>query len=333
MPSRSKRHYRRKDGEPVSALVDVAAIRNDQGALTATIGQIQDITARNAAEAALRESETRFRSIFEGAGIGMTLVSPEGVIIVANPALDILLGYSREGLTGKTVDEITFPDDRGQQIEYRARMQVGELDAYQIEKRFVHKDGGIVWALLNTSAVRDERGALTAMIGQVQDVTARKEAESALRDSEALFRSIFEGAGIGMALSGPDGLIRVANPAFELMLGYGPDELTGMHVNAITHPDDLLQQVDNVQQALRGEIDGYHMEKRYLRKDGGVLWDSSTPVSCETSVGRCAPSSARCRTSRPAEKPKPPCARARPVSGLWCNTILTSSPSSMRRCR
>jgi PAS domain S-box-containing protein len=267
-----EKRYIRKDGRIVWARLTTTAIRRPNGQLRYVITQVEDITARREAEAALNASEARFRSIFEGAGIGMTLVSPEGVIIVANPAFETLLGYTPEGLAGKSVDEITYPDDRNQQIVYRERMQAGELDAYQIEKRFVRKDGGLVWALLNSSGVRDERGTLTAIIGQVQDVTARKEAEVALRESEALFRSIFEGAGIGMALSGPDGMIRVANPAFEQMLGYGPGELTEMHVNAMTHPDDLTLQVENVRRALAGEIDSYQMEKRYLRKDGSVLW-------------------------------------------------------------
>jgi PAS domain S-box-containing protein len=267
-----ERRYRRKDGELVSALVDVAAIRDEQGALTATIGQIQDITARKAAEAALLESEARFRSIFEGTGIGIALVSVEGNIVIANPALSQMLGYLPHELAGINIDEITHPDDLALQLKSRAKLVAGETNAYQMEKRYLRRDGGLVWALLNVSAVRDEHGVLTAMIGQVQDITAHKEAEAALHESEALFRSLFEGAGIGMSLSGSDGRIRVANPTFEQMLGYGPGELSGVHVNAITCLDDLAQSTEYVRRAVAGEIDAYQMEKRYLRKDGGVVW-------------------------------------------------------------
>jgi PAS domain S-box-containing protein len=394
------KRYIRKDGQVVWARLTTTALRHADGQLRYIITQVEDITARREAEAALNASEARFRSTFEGAGIGMTMASPERTILLANPAVGRLLGYAPDELVGASIDSLSSAVDAKAEKDLRRRLRAGEIDAFQIERRYWRKDGEEVSALVDVAAIRDHQGGLEATIGQIQDVTARKEAEAALRDSEArfrtlvqndpdvisvidtagdvvymspsartafgltpeemlgpwrsraqfihpddreqalglfdrvdgepgatasiearlwhetlgwrwfqvtvanlledpgiagyvfnvrditerkeaeaalgdseaLFRSIFEGAGIGMALSGPDGQIRVVNPAFEQMLDYGPGELTGLHVNTITHPDDLTLQIDNVRRALAGEIDTYQMEKRYLRKDGGVMW-------------------------------------------------------------
>ncbi|MBW3634684.1 MAG: PAS domain S-box protein, partial [Chloroflexi bacterium] len=166
--------------------------RDERGDPLAWHGVLLDISDKKRLEAALRASEARFRSIFEGAGIGMALSVPEGTILVANPALEHLLGYASGELEGVRIVDITYPEDLELQTEHLQRMRCGELDAYQFEKRFVRKDGGIVWGLLNASAVKDERGMIQAVIGQVQDITARKEAEAALRKSEARFRALVQ---------------------------------------------------------------------------------------------------------------------------------------------
>ncbi len=162
---------------------------DEQGTPIAWHGLLLDISERKRLETALRENEARFRSIFAGAGIGMALSAPEGTIVVANPALEQLLGYAPGGLEGMHVEDISYPEDLPKQADYLQRMRTGHLDAYQFEKRFVRKDGGIVWGLLNATAVKDERGAVTAVIGQVQDITDRKRAaratEAALETQQA----------------------------------------------------------------------------------------------------------------------------------------------------
>src|SRR3712207_3595790 len=147
-----------------------------------------------------------------------------------------------------TLFRSTHPDDVAAYTRQHARLYDGEVDSYEIEKRYLRPDGTVVTGLLTVSAVRDDTGHHLYDLGQLQDITAHKEAEAALAESEALFRSIFEGAGIGMALSGPDGRIQVANPAFERLLGYAPGELEGANVTDITLPHDLPQQTEYLRQ-------------------------------------------------------------------------------------
>jgi PAS domain S-box-containing protein len=246
--------------------------RDDQGRPLAWHGALLDISERKRLEASLRDSQERFQRAFEDAAIGMSLGTPDDICLDVNAAYCRIVGRPREEVVGHPFAELTYPDDVETYMRQHARLYAGEVDSYEIEKRYLRPDGTVVIGLLTVSAVRDDTGRHLYDLGQLQDITAHKEAEAALEESEALFRSIFEGAGIGMALSGPDGRIRVTNPAFERLLGYAPGELAGMHVNDITLPDDLQQQMDYLRRAQAGEVDAYQMEKRYLRKDGAVVW-------------------------------------------------------------
>jgi PAS domain S-box-containing protein len=86
------------------------------------------------------------------------------------------LGYTPQELVGVEIEAITHPDDLRVQVGHRERLHAGDTDAYRMEKRYLRKDGTIVWGLLDVTALRDERGAIEGVIGQVQDITARKEA-------------------------------------------------------------------------------------------------------------------------------------------------------------
>jgi PAS domain S-box-containing protein len=235
-----EKRYLRPDGAVVTGLLTVSAVRDDTGAHLYDIGQLQDITAQKAAEAALRESEARFRSIFEGAGIGMALSMPEGRIVVANPALERLLGYAPGELVGVRIEDITYPEDLALQADRLQRMRQSELDAYQFEKRFVRKDGGIVWGLLNATAVKDERGVIQAVIGQVQDITARKEAEAALRESEARFRALVQNDPDVIAVVDEAMRLVYLSPSAEPVSGIPAEQMLGSIEPSLrfVHPED-----------------------------------------------------------------------------------------------
>src|SRR5215212_4653277 len=266
--------YRIRGGNGEWVWVDHHSVlmRDEQGRPLAWHGALLDISERKRLESSLRESQERFRRAFEDAAIGMSLGTPDDVCLDVNAAYCRIVGRPREAVVGRLFAEITHPDDVAAYTRQHARLYADEVDSYEIEKRYLRPDGTVVTGLLTVSAVRDDAGRHLYDLGQLQDITAHKEAEAALAESEALFRSIFEGAGIGMALSGPDGRIRVANPAFERFLGYATGELAGMDVNDITVPDDLPQQMEFLRRVRAGEIDAYQMEKRYLRKDGAVVW-------------------------------------------------------------
>ena len=145
-------------------------------------GILRDISERKRAEEALRLSEERFSSAFEHAAIGMALVASDGRWLKVNRALSNLLGYSSEELLTKRFQDITYPDDLQADLEYVRQMLASEIQTYQMEDRYFHKGGHIVWALLSVSLVRDERGHELYFISQIQDITERKRVEDEIKD-------------------------------------------------------------------------------------------------------------------------------------------------------
>src|SRR5947208_1792561 len=146
----------------------------------------------------LRTSEARLESAGRGTGtglweataIGMALVAPDGRWMRVNRALCGILGYTAEELLATTFQAITHPDDLDADMEHARQMLVGSRTHYDMEKRYLHKGGHIVWVLLSVSLVRDDAGQPMYFVSQIQDISARKHAESQLIDSEFRYRTI-----------------------------------------------------------------------------------------------------------------------------------------------
>jgi PAS domain S-box-containing protein len=248
--------------------------RDAAGAAQYEIAVYDDITARKAAEAALREGEERFRRTFELAGSGLAHVSLDGRFLRVNPRVCEIMGYTAEELARLSVKDISHPEDRDAADGPRARVVRGEMDSARLEKRYVRKDGSVVWVNLVIALEHDAAGRPLYAISVLDDITGRKQIEAALRDSEARFRSTFELAASGIAHVGLDGRFMRVNRQLCGILRYSEDELMGRSVKDISHPDD--RDLTDAQRALvrAGERGSVRFEKRYLRKDGSVVWVS-----------------------------------------------------------
>jgi PAS domain S-box-containing protein len=149
-----------------------------------------DRDAESPADSRLVESEERFRGAFEFAAIGMALVAPDGRWLRVNPSLCRIVGYSPEELLDTTFQAITHPADLDADVEYVQRMLEGSLPHYQMEKRYLHKHGHLVWIQLSVSLVRGGDGQPLYFVSQIQDISARKEAQARLIESELRYRTI-----------------------------------------------------------------------------------------------------------------------------------------------
>lgn len=144
----------------------------------------QNITESKRIERALKDSEARFRNIFESTASGIALVSLEGYYFVVNEALSNIVGYSIEELSNMSIIDLTHPEDLKNELKLIEKLMKGEITNYQFEKRYTHKDGSIVWVLLTRSLVRDSKGDPFYTIGQIQNITLQKQAEEELQQAK-----------------------------------------------------------------------------------------------------------------------------------------------------
>jgi PAS domain S-box-containing protein len=175
---------KRDDGTPVHTLMTLAP-RWVDGAIAGTIGVVSNLTGRKQVDEALRTSERRFHAIFDSAAMGIALTDLSGAVIESNRALQEMLGYRDQELSGLYSQEAGHPDDAGLELPRYAELLAGQRDSYQVEKRYLRKDGSVLWGRRTVSLVCNESGAPQFVISVVEDITTRKQAEEALAASLA----------------------------------------------------------------------------------------------------------------------------------------------------
>lgn len=157
-----------------------------------TIGYFHDVTARREAELALARSQARFRAIFEAAALGVALVDLDARFIECNQTYSRLTGYKSEELVGKSVGDVTHPDDWPREQQRVQAFLQSENDVLQYEKRLRHRDGDVLWVSVSVSLLRAADGSPEMLLGVTEDITDRKYAEQALSESEETLRNLIE---------------------------------------------------------------------------------------------------------------------------------------------
>jgi PAS domain S-box-containing protein len=220
------------------------------------------------AEEALQEIEERFRLAFENANIGMCLVDLQGRLTKVNHQMCEIFGYSQEELEGMTVNDIAHPEDLNISTTFIQRATSGKIEYTHFEKRYLHKDGHIVWGAVSSSLVRDPQGVPQYFISHVQDITERKRAEEALRQSEEKYRTILENIEDGYFETDIAGNFTFFNNSVCRMLGYSKDEMVGMNNRQYTDKGNAkkLYQAFNKVYRTGEPTKGFDWE--IIRKDG-----------------------------------------------------------------
>ncbi len=245
---------------------------------------LRDVTDQRRAEAELRASETLLRGAFEDTDVAMVLLDLDHRFVRVNAAFARLFGYSRDEMLRMSMPDITHPDDLAESFARREAL-LGGASHFVQQKRYVRRDGGVLWCVTNVSLVRDAGGRPQLYVGQVQDVTARKRAENELRVSEGRLQAFFDATTAAMVEISPDARYLRANAAFYRMFGYSPEELPGLTVGDVVFPEDreaVLAQYGRVGQ---GETTSYEADRRYRRKDGSALWARVSVVAARDETG------------------------------------------------
>jgi PAS domain S-box-containing protein len=220
------------------------------------------------------ESEARFRSIFENAAVGIARVATKGRFLEVNQRLCDIVGYAPEELMAKTFAEITHPDDLQQDLRAVRRMLAGEIDTYLREKRYYRKDGSVVWVNLSVSLLREADGSADYFISVIEDISARKRAEEALRASEEKFRVLANTAPFMIWVTEPDGGASFVSRGWCEFTGQTEQEAMGKGgfgwLDAV-HPDDR-EESGRIFLEANMKREPFTLDYRLRRADGAYRW-------------------------------------------------------------
>ncbi len=226
--------------------------------------------AREASLAALRQSEARYRLLADNANDVISRHAPNGEITYVSPSVRSLLGHDPEALVGRNAYEM-FPAQDVATTRQHVRALMDEGRPFTWTYRVRHRDGHDVWIETVHRVLPEAEGSEVLCISR--DITARRSAEGALRDSEAMFRAVFEHSAVGMGMfSTADGRYLRVNHALAELLGYSVAEFEELSIKDITHPADESVTPSEIQQVLSGDKESFIVEKRYLHKNGSTVW-------------------------------------------------------------
>lgn len=237
----------------------------------AVITMAFDVTERKQIERRLEESIKTYSQTFNNTSVGIAHIDRNGKWLWVNRKLLEMLNFTPEELYARTFLDITHPEDLDKGTETDRRLWNHEIEEGIVEKRYITKDGKVLWVNIAIS-LADEGSGNEYKIAVIQDVSERKRFEEALKESEERFRKTFEFASAGIAHTLPDGTWLRLNDRYCELLGYTRSELENLSYLDVTYPEDLEKELENKRKLLSGEIRYFSMEKRYIRKNGSIQW-------------------------------------------------------------
>jgi PAS domain S-box-containing protein len=258
------------DGKPRMIMNSAAPVWGPDGNLLGAVVAAMDVTVRIADQAALRESEERFRTAFDAAPIGMALVTPDGRWLQVNRSLCEMVGYTEEELLAIDFQTITHPEDLDIDLDHVRQALAGAISSYQMEKRYIHKQGHVIHILLSGSLVRDAQGRPTHFVAQIKNITQRKNDEKALAAHDALLRQFIKHSPAAIAMF--DAEMRYLQMSDRWLVDY---HLPGRDVTGLSHYE-VFPEISGHWKAIHRRVLAGAVEKceedGFLRADGSTEW-------------------------------------------------------------
>ncbi|RUL82327.1 PAS domain S-box protein [Tautonia sociabilis] len=229
-------------------------LREVQGELEERVRQRTEELSEVAAT--LRQSEERFRGAFEASAIGMALVGPDGRFIRVNRCLCEILGYTESELLATDFQQITHPEDLDKDLELVRQALAGETVGYRLEKRYLHKEGHVIWIVQSVSLVRDARGHPLHFVEMVEDITPGKRAEDALIEATMLRDAVLSSANFSIIATDELGTMLIFNATAERWLGYSAEEMVGRQTPELIHDrSEVARRAEELSRELGREVE------------------------------------------------------------------------------
>lgn len=249
-------------------------LQDESGQVDLVVVLSEDTTLIKKAESELKNSEARFHNLFENAGHGMAIADKDGVIRDMNRLGLQMLGYKRSEIVDKlSIQEITHPSDLA---ETNARLNgffEGSLKTVNSQKRYLRKDGSVIWVSISSSKFQDPATGEPMIIGIIDDITDKQRALAEIKSNELKFRSVFEEAGHGVIITNEEGIFLNANKRSRQMLGLTIKEIeNGVKHSSVLHPDFKGEIEELLKNLEEGNAKNHELEVKYLHKSGRVIF-------------------------------------------------------------
>jgi PAS domain S-box-containing protein len=277
LSQRHERRFRRHDGSTLWTIVASVPTIDANGAFLGSFAMITDISGLKQAEAALRESELRFRSLFEQAAIGVAQVeTATGRYLRVNKRYCEIVGYSEADLAKLSFQKITHPDDLEADLANMKRLITGETREFTMEKRYRRKDGRIIWAQLTVTPMWELGGKLDYHIAVVEDITSRKEAETALTESQRQLATLIANLPgiVYRCRNDRDWTMEFISNGCQELTGYNPEDFIlsqRLNYNDLILPEDQALVRKVIQQSVK-ERNSYELSYRIRTVQGRIRW-------------------------------------------------------------
>ncbi len=268
----------RRDGSYMWVLDRAQAVRNAAGQAIRISGSEKDISDRKRMEAALAESEAKFRRLVEGCSDLVWAKDTEGRFTYLSPQFQTLFGWEPQDWIGKSFHEVVHPDDLPwMTVGFRQDIKSGKKSHPEFRHR--HRDGHYIWVRGGATPILDAAGVVIGKQGILTDISDRKRMEAALAESEAKFRRLVEEMSDFIWAQDAEGRFTYLSPQFQTLFGWEPQDWIGKSFLELVHPDDLPWVTLDYQKDLELRQKSYP-EFRHLRRDGHYIWVrvSATPL-------------------------------------------------------
>ncbi|MCL4502525.1 MAG: PAS domain S-box protein [Deltaproteobacteria bacterium] len=260
-----------KSGQVIWIRDESRAVFDSSGRPLFVQGVAMDITKLKKSEEALREANSKLNALVQASPLAIVGLDVQGKVISWNHAAESIFGWRQDEIIGRPLP-IVPPDKVAEFKELYQRELRGER-LVSLELRRQRKDGSPVDICLSTAPLYDATGKLTGFVGIIDDITARKRTEEALRTSEARFRAMFEGAPIGIAVADLQQGTIIGNPALrEMSGGFSEAEINRINGEEVTHPDDWEADSALFAELISGKRNRFQKETRYRHKQGHWIW-------------------------------------------------------------
>jgi PAS domain S-box-containing protein len=273
---------RARDGRTISAEINSSVVRAATGEPRAFISVIRDITTRKQTEKRIDEALQFNRTIFSASPVAILTYNSSGQCMSANEAASKITGGTIEELLAQNFRQLDSWKRTGMIDAAENAFKTGQVQF--LETRIVTTFGKDLWFDCRFTPFHHE-GELNLLV-LLSDVTSRKQAEDSLRKSEANFQRIFDESPIGAAIVSPDHHFTRVNEAMCRMMGYSEEEFAALQFEYITHPDHLGEDLEQIRLLTSGKIERYETEKRYIRKDGNIIWGRLSVEAIRDATGQ-----------------------------------------------